>query len=255
MAINVFQDLLHLFTRLGVKPQEARIYLACLRHPAGLFTHEIVEQTSLNRSTANLMIDRLIGQGYLAKAKRGGRYQFFATPPQNLLMRQEALIGDFRDLLPLLSRLGPTTQEMEVRFFEGPAGIHQMWEICLNELMIAEGEGRELLNISSGQDVVRVFPTIERDFITHRVKAGIPIRIIAPSDAAASSAYDVSAKQLRDARYFDKKTYPFNIDINIYGQCVSIGSPSAPIGGMIMKNDRIAKSMRTLFNMLWLFLD
>ena len=156
--------------------------------------------------------------------------------------------------MPFLAKLGHSPQESEVRFFEGPAGIRHIYDICLAELKITDGPQRELLNIASGQDVLKIFPTLHQAFIKHRVRARIPLRLIAPAESQKLNGYDPAPPQLRAVRYFDQTHFPFRIDLGIFGNCVFMYSPLAPVSGMYMKNERVAASMRSLFNMLWGFL-
>lgn len=43
----------------------------------------------------------------------------------------------------------------------------------------------------------------------------------------------------------------FQTEIAVYADSVMLYSPVKPIGGVIIRNEKTANSMRALFNMLW----
>jgi len=43
----------------------------------------------------------------------------------------------------------------------------------------------------------------------------------------------------------------FQVDINVCADSLILYSPTPPIGGVIIRNAKIAEAMRTLFTMVW----
>lgn len=248
------KDIMDLLKRMGLKDREGRIYLACLRQKDGLFIFEIARETKITRSTVDLTVRRLLKRGFLNKVKVGRRLRYFAQTPEALLFRQKQLTEDWEQVVPLLAKLGGARKDMEILYFEGAEGFRQAYEDALLNLKFATGAKRELLGFSSGIQAIRLFPAMPKAFIRKRIKLGVWYRGIAPREATSVPAYVPNAKELRAMRYLPTRDFPFLADMNIYADSVMIYSPLQPVGGVIIRNERVADSLRALFNLLWTML-
>lgn len=248
---QIFQDIYRLFERIGLKRKEAQIYIVCLQQQDGLFLFEIVERTGIVRSTVDLMVERLLVTGYLTKVQVGRRFKYFAQSAEALVFRHDQLLADLKSVVPLLGKLAAPRGETEVIFLEGPKGFRQAYDYTLLELSIAEGDKRELLSIASGADALKVYPDIGPGFIKKRIQKRIPIRILAPHSAGHLHFWQNDPKELRTVKYFNEKQFPFDMNFEIFGDAISLYSLKPPIGGVLLKNPRLASSMRSFFNMIW----
>ena len=249
------KDTLRLLIRLGLKDREARVYLACLGGRDGLFLHEIVQATKIIRSSVDLMARRLVGRGFLNRVKVGRRYRFFAQPPETLLFRQRQLTEDFERAVPMLAAIGGIPKESEIFFFEGAQGFRDVHQDALLSIKLATGTKKDVLAIASGTDSLRLFPDMQRAFIDKRVRNGSWYKAIAPLSSQSLPEYHSDPKALREIKYIADDRFAFRIEMQIYADSVMIYSPVTPVSGVIIRNERVADSLRSLFYVLWGMID
>ena len=245
------KDILSLMKRLGLKEKEARIYLVCLSNKNGLFIYEIAKITRIIRSTVDLTVRRLSQQGFLNKIRVGRRQRYTAQAPEAILFRHKQLVEDLEQVIPVLSQMGGQKQETDVIYFEGREGYQRIYEDVLRNLCFAEGEKRDLLSFTSGVDAMRLFPNMKKTVIDKRIKNGSWFRGIAPQDSKTVREWTSSAKALREIKYLPKDLGDFHIDANIYADNIMLYSPTNPIGGVVIRNAKIAEAMRSLFKLVW----
>lgn len=244
-------ELTNIFKNLGFKPLEARVYVAVLNMKDGGFSYEIAETTKIKRTSCDLIISRLLERGVLTKAKDGKRSRYKAIPPETLLFQQEQLTDSLKAAIPLLQKMKASEAETEVRFFEGPDAIRQMYDDLFLSLRVSDD--KEILNISSGQHVRKYLPGGDSYIVSRREKYMFPIRIIAPRTAADEKGWQNDERTKRSVRYFDDPKKQFQISFYLYADKVLIYSPLPPVGGIILRNVRINQSLRLVYEMLWGF--
>lgn len=247
----MFQDVSSALARLHLKPKDSAVYVALLKSREGLFVHELVSVTKIKRSTVDVILQRLIDLNFASKVQVGSRYRFFAQSPEAVLFRQEEAVSDFRALLPFLSRLGAPQEQTEIRFFEGRKGVRQIYDDVLMKLKFSEGDGRELVSFSSGADMLKIFPDMQKQFIDKRIRMGVGYRAIVPESALSAPEYRTDEKALRRIKAIDDQKFPFRVAFEVYADSVLIFSPRTPVGGVIIRNEAVASSFRSLFRLVW----
>ncbi len=240
-----------LLGRLGLKDRERQIYLTCLKHQDGLFVCDITLQTGIQRSTVDLTIQRLLKRGYIKKIRVGRRLCYFAQAPETILFRQKQLVEDWGRVVPLLASYNETKNETEISYFEGVVGLRQVHQDALLHLKFAEGKKKDLLAFTSGADFVRLFPDHKRAFIDKRVRIGSWYKALATKASTDVPEWQSDKKALREIKYIPDGTLDFSLEIQIYADFVMLYSLKRPIGGVLIHNEKIASSMRSLFYLLW----
>jgi hypothetical protein len=190
----------------------------------------------------------------LHKIKVGRRWRFMADAPEALLFRQKKLVEDLEQAVPVLAQLGGQRQETEVIYFEGAEGYVRIHEDVLLNLKFAEGEKKDLFAFASGTDAIKLFPNMQKQFIAKRIKNGSWYKGIAPQDSRGVREWTSDTKALRLVKYFPEGFGRFPIDIQIYADNVMLYSPTPPVGGVVIRNAKIAESMRNLFALVWALL-
>ncbi len=244
------QDAFDALGHLGLKRDEAKIYLACLRNKNGLFVHEITRLSGVKRSTVDIIIRRLLARHFLSTFREGQRRKFAAEAPEKVLFDFQRGLEDFRSFIPLLMRLGSDTGQTRVTFHEGAKGVKTVFDDIILSLQNLPEKERFICCISSGRDVEKVQPRFRKQFIERRIQSRTFVRMIAVRNEA-NQTWPSSKKDLRVTKMFDGKKYPFSIEINFYADKIMIISTYKPIGGITIQNGAIAHSMRSVFNLLW----
>lgn len=246
------KDIMDLMNRMGLKNRESRIYMTCLNFKDGLFIHEIAKHTRITRSTVDLTVRRLAQRGFLNKVKVGRRFRFFAQAPEALLFRQKQLAEDLEQALPILSKIGGIRKDMEILYFEGAQGFRQVHDDALLQIKFATGVKKDIFSFSSGTHSINLFPDIQKKFIDKRIKNGSWYRAISPQSSENNvSAWSNDPKSLRAVKHLPDENYPFTIDVQIYADTTMLYSTTPPVGGVIIRNEKITDSMRALFNLVW----
>ena len=246
----MYQDAFDALGKLGLKREEAKIYLACLRNRAGLFVHEITQISGVKRSTVDLIINRLLSRNFLSSFREGQRRKFMAESPERILFDYQREIEDFRNVIPMLMRLGTGAGKTRVTFFEGAKGIRAIYDdILLTARALPEKE-RIVCCFSSGRDVEKIQPRFRQQFIDRRIKDHLFVRMIAVRNDP-NETWPSSARDLRVTKMFDGMKYPFNIEFSIIVDKIMIASAYKPAGAISIQNKVIADSLRSLFNLLW----
>ena len=132
----MLQDAFDALNKLGLKRDEAKVYLACLRTSGGLFVHEITESCGVKRSTVDFIIDRLLAKNFLSRFREGRRHKYVAEAPDKLLFDFEKGLEDFRAFIPALMRLGANAESTRVTFHEGAKGVQSLLNDCLLTLKL-----------------------------------------------------------------------------------------------------------------------
>jgi sugar-specific transcriptional regulator TrmB len=246
----MYQDVFDALAKLGLKRDEAKVYLACLRNQSGLFVHEITKTTGIKRSTVDLILARLVSKNILNIFREGRRRKFMAEMPERLFFNFQQSLDDFRSLIPLLMRMGGGAEQTRVTFYEGAKGVQAVYNDIILSLQNLPEKERILLCVSSGRDVERVQPRFRKQFIDLRVKNRIHVEMIAVRDDPAQT-WPSSHEELRVTKMFDGKKYPFKIEVNFYADKIFFMSAHKPIGGIIIESQIIASSMKSLFRLIW----
>tara|TARA_R110002072_G_scaffold169422_2_gene323057 strand:+ start:2785 stop:3549 length:765 start_codon:yes stop_codon:yes gene_type:complete len=239
-------------TELGLKENEAKVYIACLQKPLGMLVHEVVSMTDLKRSTVDLILLRLRKQRYITRYKQGARWVYCAEDPSKIAHSVEDKITEFKDFIPSLLGVIGHGGVPNIKFYEGRDAVESIYNDILLTSKRLMGQDYEIAVISSGSDLISLLPNHYPQFVKKRIKAGIPTRILAPSNEISKTLYRCSEPQLRKSRFFNNGEFSFRIEINIFADKVAFINFTEPsVIGIIIENATIADSMKAIFNMLW----
>ncbi|MDD3182511.1 MAG: helix-turn-helix domain-containing protein [Alphaproteobacteria bacterium] len=246
----MYQDAFDALAKLGLKRDEAKVYLACLRNKGGLFVHEITTQTKVKRSTVDLILRRLTAKNVLSSVREGARHKFLAESPERVLFDVQKDLDDFRSVLPMLMRLGGGTEQTRVTFHEGAKGIQAIYNDVILTLKALPEKDRINYCVSSGREIERIQPRFRKQFIDRRIQDKLWVHMIAVRDDPHKT-WPSSKRDMRFTKMFDGKKYPFQIEMNIYNDKVMFISTYKPAGGVIIQNKTIAHSLRSFFQLTW----
>ena len=236
---------------IGLSEKEAKIYLSMLELGSATVL-EISRKAEINRPTAYLQIESLKKRGLVSCQTKGRKQLFMAESPEQLdilLEREKKILeqkqDELKEILPELEILFRTSDSKPVvRFFEGKEGLMRMQEDFLKV------KSKEILAISSPDDVYRVFPDHPTDYSQKRIKKDINSRVIYTSEKGDFLA-ESDKKMLRESKFVPKNKFPFTVDITIYDDKVAIASVVGNISGTIIEHKEVAYSFRGLFELIW----
>lgn len=246
------QDIGDMFSRLGFKETEAKIYLTCLKSQGGLHVQKIVKETGIKWSSAKLILERLIDKGFITFHLEENRKVYTAENPSKILYNLQETADSFKNILPLLSVSQFGGKPSRVRFFEGDEVIKNIYNDILLTLKYEEGKRKEYLAISSSVDIYNHDPGYLDRFVAKRVKYQIPVRWLARKAELRHKPFaQTPEKYLRTMKFIDDKKYPFHMEIAIYADKVALMSFEGIPAGIIIENEKLAQSFRSIFNFFW----
>jgi predicted transcriptional regulator len=245
-----------LATALGLRPSDAKVLLACIQSKGGLSIKDATACTRLKRSTVVVILERLAKTGLVTYHYEGARRMFKGLNPEQLLFHIQQKEIDFKSLIPYLMKNMGEDLSAQVRFYQGKDGLNMIFNDMLLACRLLPESNREILTLTSGATLMRALPDHLPSFIRKRVKSRIALRWIGPDDKNLASLKFQATVNLRRMKFFDGKAYPFSIEIDVYANRVALIAFSKPdFAGFVIQQDEIAKSFRSIFELLWDFLD
>ncbi len=247
--------LINQLKNIGLSENEAKVYTAMLElGPATML--EIAAKANVNRPTAYVQVESLKKLGLVSTQTKGKKQLFMAESPDQLefvidrkanQIEQEKneLASIMPDLLNLYKLAGEAPQ---VRFFEGKEGLMKMQEEFL------KSKEKNMIGITSIDDVLDVFPDLPRSYSARRIKKGIHTKAIYTSLKGPIWKKN-DPEMLREAKYVSPDKLPFNVDITVYDDVVAIAALKGKLSGAIIKHQEIANSFKGLLNFIWSFAD
>ncbi|MDD3487022.1 MAG: helix-turn-helix domain-containing protein [Candidatus Moranbacteria bacterium] len=231
---------------LGIHEKKAEVYLACLELGSAT-AYLIAKKVGLKRPTVYDLANQLMREGLLHKSMRGNVKYFSPADPEKLVRSLREKEHQIRRVMPELQNLynSPKAKPL-IRYFEGKAGIMEMYEDSLRSCK----KGDEILAYV-GEDILRHLPEYTKDYVARRVEKGIVLRGIYKNNQEMAKYLDKSAGQLRITRILDEKNFPVNNETNIYKNKIAIASYGKEMFGMIVESEEIARSQKAIFELAW----
>lgn len=238
MEIDFKKELSH----LGFSETESSVYLALLELGSGSNTH-ISRKAGLNRITTFEILKRLSQKGIVSGFKMKGILYFGALNPQILIKQQRDSLGLLEKGLTELIQNKADYKRPKITTYSTKEGLKQIYE----ETLLSK---TEILTFINSKDLRDYFGNeyIE-NYVKQRVKKGIKIRGFWPDDEVGQSDKNEGKSALREVRFLPSGITIQN-EIQIFDDKVALLSTKDEMG-IIIKNQSIAESLRTVWGMLW----
>jgi sugar-specific transcriptional regulator TrmB len=240
--------------KLGLSDKEAKFYLASLRLGKSP-VQEIAEQAGVNRGTAYNIIKSLMEKGLMSSFDQGKKTYFTAESPErliSLIRTQERDLQirekELNDFLPEIQAIYDLADNKpKVKYYEGLNGLLAMQEEYLRT------KSKKIDNISSLDSFLKVMPNVGKSYTPRRIEKGVRSRFLyVTKNGPDKSLANSDKKELRESKHIPYEKFPFESDIAIFDNKISLESYSKNGAmGVIIENEGIADSMRAIFNYLW----
>ena len=250
-----------LLSELGFTPKERAVYLAILELGEAPVS-PIARRAKVNRGTTYDILRSLIAKGLVAKSEKAKKLNYSALGVEGLetyLTAQRAeweqRLETLKELHPeFVSLLGSAGIKPTVRFFEGKMGLK---EVFLDQI---RGGHREILSYSTAEKLERAFDNYLKIFTKQKAASKIFTKVIAPKEAELEKYiekyYGAKSSQLFSIKTVPREEFPFEVEMNIYGDKISmISLAERETVAIIIESPALAKSQRLIFELLWKKLD
>ena len=240
------------FQEFGLSENEAKIYLASLE--IGRATaDELSKHANVKRPTTYVQIESLVKKGLMSSHEKGKKTYFSPESPEYLKRifektheKVESGEKELEKILPNLVRMFETADNRpRVRFFEGKEGLITMREEFLNV------KSKELFIIFSQDVLESVFGRDElASYSRKRAEAGIHSRAIY---TRSGGKFEDKHPPLTERRFLPENKLSLEADIIIFDNKIAITALRGKLFGVIIESKEIAKSMRSIFEIMWEF--
>lgn len=239
--------------KLGLSDKEAKIYLTSLQRGPET-AQSLAKLAGIVRPTAYVIFDSLIKKGLMSTQTKGKKTYYVSEPPDHLLslirlqkQELEETEREFKNLIPALQQLSNIQGEKpRVRLFEGKEGLQSVRELLLKT------KTKSLCGFVPVDLVFGLFSEKEHTEIVtkKRIERKIHSRVIYTSKKGPIFKAKDSEK-LREAKFIDEKNFPFSAGIDIYDNLIALFTFKDKYIGVVIENEDVANTMRTIFNMIW----
>lgn len=151
-------------------------------------------------------------------------------------------------ILPgLASAYTHSTEKPVVKTYEGVDGLKKIY----NDMLIDRQPIFALVQAAEVEKDLYIWLTTT--FVRKRVRARIHVKAIVASSRESKEYLEKSKEEYRIARKVDAKKYPFEHEIDIYGDKVSIihYTRNEPLIGIVIHHPHIARTMKAWFDLAW----
>ncbi len=243
---------LNFLTSLDLTPKEISLYELMLtlgESPAGI----IISKSGLKRATAYKLLYSLIDKKLASQTKVKKKIHFRPAPPNTLSQlfnaRQKELSDAKSSLDALISDLNSSyllsVEKPIVTTFEGVSGLKKIYLDTLKE-------GKTIYALlQTGEVNPELFEWLTKDYVKRRVKSNIKAHVIVAIGDWSEEYSKRNQKESRDTVLVPSIKFPFEHEINIYGNKVAIiqGKKNELPIGIIIQHPIIARTFKAWFDL------
>ena len=237
-----------LLKKLGLSDKEVKVYLALLEYGA-VSVRGLADITGLNRGTTYDILKKLQDAGVASYYHQETKQKFVAEDPDKLIelveMRESELSqtkSKLREMLPELKSLQEKGDKPTTKFYEGKTGIKQILTDLLATMeAMHEKEYYIYSATNASDDINNSYP----DFTKARIRRKINVKAISLAEGGGTHGLD---ERRWLGTHEESATFIF-----IYsGKCafISRDAKGSPVG-VIIENDTIYETQKTIFLKLW----
>ena len=226
--------------------KEAQTYLSLLELGESNI-ERISDKSGVKRTTLYDVIASLKGKALVGTTIKKNKKYYYAEDPRKLEDQLEERKVKFKKILPeLLSIANFIDKKPKIRYFEGIEGIKEVYRDTLNY-----PKTETLAWVSA--DAVSYFDInwLWDFYVLKRAENKIWQRSIAPDVKYMENVKMHDQKHLRQTRLISPEKFPFEVEINLYGNN-SIGIMSFKEQfGLIIESKKIYNTLKSIFEMNW----
>lgn len=239
---------------LGLSQEEVEIYMSLLEHGT-LTPSEISSQTKVKRTYVYKICEDLLIKGLATSTKKGNKKAYAAASPDYLLSivekKKQELENSAEQLEKVLGELKIKYSAVEtkpvVTFYEGVEGVKKVYRDTL----------KENKNIDALVQTSKVNPDIyewvTKEYAAARVEQKIGVKAIVSSGEKTDQYIQLNEKELRETKIVSSDKFPFENELNIYGNKIAIINhrDNTQLFGVIIDSKIVAETFRSWFDLTW----
>jgi len=231
---------------LGFNDKEAAVYLACLELGEANI-QSIAKKSKVSRTTVYDIVESLKQKGLISMTKRNKKSFYFAEDPRALDMHLDEKKKTLSRVLPeLLSVANMLEKKPKIRYFEGEAGIKEVYKDTLrypDQELLGWGSEKAIENFDA--------KFLNEYYVPARIKNKIFVRAIALDNIVWQRYKASDEKSLRRIKLVPEEKFPFWVEINLYGKRnIAVFSFEENIA-IIIESEKIYLTLKSIFELNW----
>ena len=247
MSLSVLQN-------IGLSGTEGQLYELLLKL-GEVPVSTLIQESHVKRPTVYKALYSLEKKGLVMK--REIRKKIHVRPESPVKLQEftdkkyqqlERAKESLNALLPSLAlNYTISTERPVVRVYEGIEGLKQIYE----DLLI---EGKTIYAILQAANVEpELYKWLTTKFVKKRARAKIHVKAIVASSTASREYLRKSKEEYRVSHIIDAKRFPFQHEIDIYGDKVAIihYKENEPLIGVVIHHPQISITMKAWFDLAW----
>ncbi|OGG09580.1 hypothetical protein A2154_01480 [Candidatus Gottesmanbacteria bacterium RBG_16_43_7] len=243
-----------ILTSVGLTPEQADIYLSLLTHGAQSASG-LSKTTKVQRTYVYKICQELITQGLVNQSAKSRGATYMPLSPDHLLAIAEenktkaaTAVRALEGVLPeLKSKYSVVEEKPVITYFEGIEGIKKIYGDTIKE-------SKPILALVETSKVdQRIYEWVTTVYVKKRIEHKIPVRAIVAKGPKTRIYIGKNEKELRDTKTVPSEKFPFEHEINIYGDKLALinHKAGAKLIGIIVHNKIIASTFRSWFELSW----
>ena len=236
--------------KLGLSEGECEVFELLVKDGTQK-ARELVQKTSLGRGNVYNLLNALIAKGLVLEIS-GAQNSYQAVDPSHLKTlldkkKEETrrLEMEFSDSLGSLSSLFTlSTGKPSIEYFEGEKGVEEATFDTLN----AKGE---ILTIIDGDASEKYTHEFNKRYIPARLKRQIQKRLIAFNTTTSRDMLVKEINTYTKYRFVEESPTTLDTMIQIYNDSVGLLTMGEKPVGVIIRDQKIARTLRATFEALW----
>jgi predicted transcriptional regulator len=243
----MYDELAH---ALGLKEAEVTVFSALIGRGAQPATR-IAKWCNRSRNTVRGILDKLVHDGYVVRARRGNSHLYRVESVQGmskvLRSKMELMRYEMLDRLKCVEKFTAVLQEKSnsrrphITFYEGYDGLMKVYEDTLSSSETLRSWG----SFDANQEAM---PSYFKNYYKRRAKRKLGIRSIHPDTALARQRSRKNREELRESVLVDVDRFSIQPEIQVYDNKVNIVSWREKLG-IIIENEEIAEAMKQIFEL------
>lgn len=245
-TVNEHKNLLDMLQSIGLRQEEALVYLAALELGPSSVWH-IFLKSGIKRPTCYVILDDLARRGLASKSNDGKKTIYSVASPIEIAREFDRKRLQFEANLSQFEALrSKSIEKPQIRLYEGIDGVRQAYNVSLGE-----PEGTEMLVYSTAL-VLTAYPDFFKSYIAERVRRKIKVRLLLADTEINRSYLQLDEAELRETRFLPKERFDPRAELEIYNdKIVNIAySDTAPFATVI-ESSTMAFDERQKFELLW----
>jgi sugar-specific transcriptional regulator TrmB len=228
--------------KIGLTEKEAQVYLT-LTEIGEAAPSIIAKKAKIKRPTTYVILEQLVEKGLVGHLKKHDQKVYSPIEPGFLLDYERKKLEELEEVIPDLKALKTLYKKApHISLFEGDEGIVQILDDSLtakDEIYCWSNTG-----LASSTALHQYHPF----FLKKKIQKKIRSKCLFTYDQNGLNFKKNSKIELREVYLVPSEKFPFENEINIYNDKISIISLKDKIG-VIIQNQNIADTQRAIFNL------